>query len=717
MIDEGSGWRPDQRCEREKLVGTISKVTQEVEDTEIALEKRRICNQRLVEKISAAEEKKDEVQMNIDVLIGRVVQHSNELATETRKKIELSDKLGNFRDKLQRRQNELFQKQKALAMESNNAATIEVQLDGVKCNMEDNLSNYKEFLRKTQGLTKNLKAQIECNNKLEEENQVINDKISGKEMDLQVIHKELEGVATVSEVLRRKIEEVEADRIQYQEQSDRVKFMTDKMEQADLSMANKEYEVQARQIENLLRELDIIERKTVKSDKSVLLVHDLIAVNEIILHNLRVEKARLSKLAENYKFLIKAILKDRKGCSSEKKDVQSKFEARLNELQDQDKRSISLKKFLLHAERYLSQQEKIYESIRHENDALSKHLLQVRNFTLEERRNFKNSCRKLAQIKEDIISVDDALIKEHFFHFHVGRDQEILVTKLEKTKKQITDTYKTQCLQEAEIQCLQTIIYEAEHERKRLITNIRNTVSEHAMLESKSTQQREQINKLCDQASHLKTSLHLGEVQYQKKIRDIKVARDELQKNRGDHSYLEAQLADHEEHHQILISLERNLSRTRLKNKALSDELDQPLNIHGYRYLKSRDVKAFEKLLRVRFLQKRLIAISDTLSEKCLTLEDKVSLFRELECLAQGTLTESEVQSQLDTYTLCYKDKVKQFKTLHEDLEGQKVLVCRLRRNITGIEQQKKLMSAEWMKCTVASSIKADTHSLIGPLV
>eukprot|EP00814_Leptocylindrus_danicus_P006828 CAMPEP_0116024268 /NCGR_PEP_ID=MMETSP0321-20121206/12205_1 /TAXON_ID=163516 /ORGANISM="Leptocylindrus danicus var. danicus, Strain B650" /LENGTH=843 /DNA_ID=CAMNT_0003495945 /DNA_START=463 /DNA_END=2994 /DNA_ORIENTATION=- len=704
VIEEGSGWRPEQKREREKLLTAISIVTQEVEDTDMALKERRNCNQQLEEKFNAAERKRDEIQVGNDLLAKRLLQCSNELGAETRKRHELSSNLDDLQEEIQRRQNELIQKQKVLEGEKKETDIVELHLEQAKCNMEDHLRQYKDFLRNTQGLTKDLQGQIECNNKLELENNKNDDILAGKKKDLMIVHKELEQANKLNGLFRHKIEEVEKHRVQYQEQSDRIKFATDKIERADLSGANKEYELQARQIENLKHELDIIEKKTLKSDKSVSRVHDLIAVNEIILHNLHVEEAHLAKTIESHQSSIETILKERKCCSIEKRDVRSKLESTVSKLHDQEKRAVSLKRIIIDAERNLSQQEKMYESIRHENDALSRHLLQVRNSTLEERRNFKNARRKLAQVKDDIMSSDDFLIKEHFFHFHIDRDRGALDTKLGKVKKQIIDTYKTQCLQEAEIQRLQTIIYEAEHERKRLITNIRNTVSEHVMLESKSTQQREEIKRLYDQASHLKTSLRLSEAQYQEKIRDIELATNELQRTRDEYSELEAQLAEREDNNQNLTALERNLSRTKLKNKALSDELDRPLNIHRYRDLESRDTQAFEKLKRVHYLQKRLIATSDSLSEKSLTLEDKEKFYHELGCLAQRTLGERKIQSQLDAYVLCYRDKSKQLKRLHEDLEVQKMSVERLRKHIVEIEQKKKVLVTEWMRCAFASS-------------
>lgn len=55
---------------------------------------------------------------------------------------------------------------------------------------------------------------------------------------------------------------------------------------------------------------------------------------------------------------------------------------------------------------------------------------------------------------------------------------------------------------------------------------------------------------------------------------------------------------------QEVFMLERDLTRERLKCRALEEELQHPLNVHRWRKLEGSDPQALELLQKIQILQK-----------------------------------------------------------------------------------------------------------------
>ena len=79
--------------------------------------------------------------------------------------------------------------------------------------------------------------------------------------------------------------------------------------------------------------------------------------------------------------------------------------------------------------------------------------------------------------------------------------------------------------------------------------------------------------------------------------------------------------------------VQRELLQERTKVKALSEELENPMNVHRWRKLEGSDPKRYELIQKIQTLQKRLIAKTEAVVEKDLLLQEKEKLYVELKNL------------------------------------------------------------------------------------
>jgi hypothetical protein len=69
--------------------------------------------------------------------------------------------------------------------------------------------------------------------------------------------------------------------------------------------------------------------------------------------------------------------------------------------------------------------------------------------------------------------------------------------------------------------------------------------------------------------------------------------------------------------------LQKELLQEKTKVTALSEELENPMNVHRWRKLEGSDPATFELIQKIQTLQKRLISKTEEVVEKGLIIQEK----------------------------------------------------------------------------------------------
>jgi archaellum component FlaC len=101
--------------------------------------------------------------------------------------------------------------------------------------------------------------------------------------------------------------------------------------------------------------------------------------------------------------------------------------------------------------------------------------------------------------------------------------------------------------------------------------------------------------------------------------------------------------------------------------KALSEELENPLNVHRWRKLEGSDPSTYELIQKIQTLQKRLIAKTEEVVEKDLLIQEKEKLYVELKNIL-ARQPGPEVAEQLGVYQANLREKTKQMKAMASEL-------------------------------------------------
>merc|ERR1711953_725426 len=121
-----------------------------------------------------------------------------------------------------------------------------------------------------------------------------------------------------------------------------------------------------------------------------------------------------------------------------------------------------------------------------------------------------------------------------------------------------------------------------------------------------------------------------GEIQYKNRLDEIGKQKGNIGKLKRDLYVARQQAENIDELKKMVYHLQRELLQERTKVKALSEELENPMNVHRWRKLEGSDPAMYELILKVRTLQKRLIKKTEEVVAKDLEIQDKERLHREL---------------------------------------------------------------------------------------
>jgi len=237
--------------------------------------------------------------------------------------------------------------------------------------------------------------------------------------------------------------------------------------------------------------------------------------------------------------------------------------------------------------------------------------------------------------------------------------------KAEQTKLEQMEAAKIQ--QERSNDKLTNTIKEAylEHEAKK--KEYQKAVNERDILGTQLIRRNDELALLYEKIKILQTTLGKGEMQYAERLEDIRIMGFKLADLKCELRIVKAQAAQIGDLRDEVYNLQNQLLTERLQVKALSEELENPLNYHRWRRLEGTDPDTWEMLQKIQTLQKRLIKKTEEVVEKDVIIQEKEKLYVELKNLL-ARQPGPEVAEQLSIYQQNLKEKTNQMKAMAAEL-------------------------------------------------
>eukprot|EP01084_Bolivina_argentea_P082577 149510_1 len=332
-------------------------------------------------------------------------------------------------------------------------------------------------------------------------------------------------------------------------------------------------------------------------------------------------------------------------------------------------------------------QQQLYENIRSERNLFCQNLNEAQDEIAEMKRKFKIMSHQIEQYKEETTNKDKALIKQHFEIKELNESVKCLEKQKIKKDEILHTSEKLLSSQDTEIKTLRRTLSEAEIKQAMQKQVFDSIVDERDILGAQLIRRNDELALLYDKIRLMESTLEKGEIEYRNICQDkrnlkLQLSNIKRQLNIRNEQYSNMNKLKCEVHH-----LQRELLQERTKVKALSEELENPINVHRWRKLSGSDPDQFESIQKIQTLQKRLIQKTEEIVEKDLIIQEKERLYIELKNIL-ARQPGPEVIEQLNIYQTTLKQRTRQIKSNAGELNMLQTQINQYKYDINNLQNE-----------------------------
>lgn len=299
--------------------------------------------------------------------------------------------------------------------------------------------------------------------------------------------------------------------------------------------------------------------------------------------------------------------KEKRGTEASK--ANSKYYHLLEEIKLKDNLISEFQKKNLETEAKLKQQQNMYESVLSDRNYYSKCLTETQEEIAEIKRKYRIVMHQISQYKEEITVKEAALVNEYIDVNNLTK----VCDGLKKQNVNLSDTIDTKEVEmknlKDQIMKLQFIIKESGSQKTKLKEQFEMIVSERDILGTQLIRRNEELELLYEKIKIQQSTLKKGEVQYQDKLSMIENLKETIAELMKALKGFKIQVQSVPDLKRDVHSLYKELIEEKLKVKALSEELENPMNVHRWRKLEGTESEAYEMITKIHTLQKYVICI------------------------------------------------------------------------------------------------------------
>ncbi|KRX09811.1 hypothetical protein PPERSA_02683 [Pseudocohnilembus persalinus] len=656
-----------QKKEMAKKIQEQKNIEQDklVKDTLIKEEEKAL--REILLKVKKDEERKEQMRQQHETMkqnYQKKVDEKTSLELETMNIKKKNEELQNQKNKKQQQYSDLKKQYE----------NIQKSIKHYKKNYTENIRNKKQKLEDMDNTDKPSKKLLESDNeRLEKEisyldkhiTQTLEKNIDKLKNDLMQLNQKQDTATRQKQIAIASVNQLErqvADAQQLNKQDikfiDELKESQKKLEQnlAKVEDINKKQAYEIKEIDNKISEYE----------------------KEIYSHRLDVDK--LTKKIEEL-----AKVKEKFGKQAAL--ANAKYFHGQEEIKLKDNLISEFQKKNLETEQKLRQQQTLYEAVRSDRNLYSKQLSETQDEIAEIKRRYKIVNHQISQLKEEIDAKEVALAKEHFEHKKKDKTIEEHSRVLEKYRKDMNEKEEKMKNFIGEISKLQFIIRDSESLRSKLKDEYESVVADRDILGTQLIRRNDESALLYEKIKIQQRTLAQGEAAYRERLGDQELLRYKINDLVRALQIYKKQVGNIPKLQTEIHNLQKELIQEKVKVKALSEELENPLNTQRCNKLEGSDPDIFEMRSKLQTLQRRLIQKTEQVVEKEVLIQQKEKQIQELREIMKRQ-PGIEDAKKISSLQQSLKSKTRQMKALASELNMYQAQVNEYKYDIERLNKE-----------------------------
>lgn len=487
----------------------------------------------------------------------------------------------------------------------------------------------------------------------------------------------LKGEISITEGEKKKWEKkLDKLRFEIKKMNDKIKTYTVEKEiilstsqvlERDLDRVQKQMESDRQLYRNLREDNETVNMKTSSAEKKDETFKEDLKNKESEITNWKLELEK-KKMDFNRLYKEKAIEeRDKEKIFSQVSKMQRKVQQLQEECKLKDNRHTEIERKMMEYKEKAKEKEQLYEVVRSDRNLYSKSLIEKHDEMNELKRKFDITTQQINQLKEELEAKDKALVsKIHEFEQEKqemekkaiqAQAQEAIVEQLKKSAKE-KDTNITK---------LTAMLKDGENKIKTLQKSYEKAIREKDVFGTELIRRNDELTLLCEKIKILQTTLANAEIQFNDKESELRLLNTKIADNKGRLRVIGKQAGNVKDLKKKIYMLTNELLQERMQVQALSEELENPINIHRWRKLEGTDPDTYEMLQKIQVLQKRLIKKTEEVVDREGRLQEKGSQIDQLEQMLTRQ-SGFNVTDSINSYQEQLKERTKQLKAKAAEL-------------------------------------------------
>jgi len=558
------------------------------------------------------------------------------------------------------------------------------------------LKEYDKLRGRSVKLVEELEDQMRTNQTLAQELNGMSEAAAGARARVAAIKKEAERVGKLHALALEKVGEAESRRAETEARASELRRA---IEEADGSneAARRQNEVKRTAVGDVRREKDVLTRALGTAGDKSKAAEEAVALQDAIRRSLTAELAAAAASMKALRGQLDELAEARLRYAAQCEEAQAAYFTAMEGVKLQELQMAALQRKIEEGNAKLKQQQSLYDAVRADRNMYSKNLADANAEMAEMRRMYKQLSHTIESVKGDIEAKDGALIREHVLHARVEKEKEALRNEVTRIQKQVQSCEQILASQEAELAKLAAIIAEADTEKARQTKEYEAVVAERNLLQGQLVKRDAELSALYEKLRVQKSSLANGAAAYARSAVEFDDLTARLAAMKGELLVAATQTGDVGALEGEAKRLGADLRAGKAKIRALTEELERPINIHRWRALADRDPERWAIIQRVQALQKRVLEARDDIRGREAAIAEKEKVYAKLKATL-GRQPGPELRDTIATYAATVKAKTKQLRSLEGELETYRGRVEEYRRELGRVNERLEEMAGEYVR-------------------
>ncbi|KAL0811267.1 hypothetical protein ABMA28_009685 [Loxostege sticticalis] len=446
----------------------------------------------------------------------------------------------------------------------------------------------------------------------------------------------------------------------------------------EIMLGKKQAEADKREIENLNREKDILNKNMQKIQNEALenlqMLHLAEQRRKQMEHELEMSAAQINK----QRLIIRQLEKDKDRMLEETIALNEKIDEISEEVRLRTADILDLKKALREETIKSRKLSVALDATRAERNMLHKNYTEALDEIQDLKQKLKMLAYQIEQLKEDISGKESGLKSCEGTLAKCNKKNEQLRSEVQAGLAKLSDARADIAALKQEEARLNRIVMESDTARAKLMKELEGLMNERDVVGAQLVRRNDEISLLYEKIRILEVTLHRGERQYEQRVEDIRLLRLEIIRLRKEKNLLSKGIENMTDLRLEVFNLERELGRERLRVRALEEALETPLNVHRWRKLQGTDPESVQLTAKLRLTQKKVLKQSELLVLKDRELKETRNLYSAVKDML-ALQPSPEIQQTLNRTQRALAQRTTKMKCLIAELSMREKQVTDLR--------------------------------------